>query len=149
MQWQPKDPRFEERTRSFLQSMPIASLYGLSIGEISPGVVPVVLPFNPSLTFDGRHFQASAVAALIDFAGGLAAYSLLPPEWSLATLDVSMKVLAPAQGERLVGVGRALSAGQTISVSHVEVFARGDAFSTLCAVGTVSLRNFSAGPRRS
>jgi uncharacterized protein (TIGR00369 family) len=149
MQWQPKDPKFKERTKSFLQGMPIASVFGFTFGEVSPGVVPLILPFNPSLTFDGKHFQASAVASLIDFAGGLAAYSLLPADWSLATLDVSMKLLAPAQGERLLGVGRALSAGQTISVANVEVFAQRDSLSSLCAVGMVSVRNFSAGPQKS
>lgn len=139
--WEAKDPHFEERTRRMLKSMPITSLFGFLIGKMTPGLVPLTLPFSRSLTFNGTHFQASAVTALIDFAGGLAAYSLLPADSSIATMDVSVKLLAPATGDQLLAVGRSLSNGQHISVSQVDVFAQHEGTSTLCATGLVGLRN--------
>lgn len=134
------DPHVRERTTAFLERMPIAALYGFRVGEITPGLVPLILPFRTALTHDGEHFQASAVAALIDFAGGLAALTLLDEGHAIATVDVAVKLLSPASGERLLGVGRALRAGRTLCTSQVEVFAQTGSQSTLCATGVVGLR---------
>ena len=60
--------------------------------------------------------------------------------------DFTVKLLAPAIGERFIGRGRVLSITRSTTVSRADVFAvRGDAES-LVATGLVAMRVVSAPP---
>jgi acyl-coenzyme A thioesterase PaaI-like protein len=67
---------------------------------------------------------------------------MLPDGWGGATADYTIKLLAPAGGERLVARGRLIQFGRTLSVAAAEVFSVRDGRETLCATALITARTF-------
>jgi uncharacterized protein (TIGR00369 family) len=139
-----QNPDFVAVTTRFIMDMPIAAFFGFSITDIAPGFLEVTQPYRPELCFQGRMFQAGPIGTLADFAGAGACFSMLPPGWLAATADYTVKLLAPAEGDRLVARGRVVQYGRTLSVAASEVFAVTGGQETLCATALVTARNFAA-----
>jgi uncharacterized protein (TIGR00369 family) len=95
------------------------------------------MPVRPDLTFDGRIVQGGLVGVLADYAGVSAAASTLPEGWMAATTGFEVHNLAPAYGDRLIAIGRALYVGRTSAVSRAELYAlRGEDLLLVCAAMT-------------
>lgn len=125
----PKDTEGSARDRmpstdleQLVLAMPYARWLGLSLDRIADGEVDFVMPFKEEITFDGRIVQAGPIAALLDFAGGTAALTIAPRSL-LATADFTVKLLAPAVGERFVGRGRVVSVSRSTTVARADVYA--------------------------
>lgn len=103
--------------------MPYFVWLGLTFEHLGRGAVDLALPFKEEITFDGRVVQAGPIASLLDFAGGVAAFTLAPPNVFLASADFTVKLLAPATGERFVGRGRVISVTRSTTISRADVFA--------------------------
>ena len=128
--------------------MPIARTLGFHFTHRGNGKSELVQPVVEAITFDGIAVQAGAVATIADFAGGAAVSSLLPPDWRISTADMTVKLLAPAVGEKLIARGQALQTGKAISVARADVFAVADGVETLCATALVTIRNSAPPPAR-
>lgn len=124
-------------------SMPASRLVGLSVTGFSPAGISVIeLPVVPNLTFDGQVVQGGIVGLLADYAGVSAAACTLPVGWMASTTGYSVQNLAPARGERLLAVGRALQVGKTHAASNAQVWALRDGRYTLVATATTTCRPF-------
>ncbi len=60
---------------------------------------------------------------IADSAGGYAAFSLMPADASVLTVEYKINMLAPAAGERLVATGEVLKPGRTLSIVRADVVA--------------------------
>src|SRR5262245_37008115 len=118
-----------------LASLPFVRELGISIVSAEPGAVVVEMPFAERFSTPPRNFPASIVGTLGDVAAVSSCTSRLPNGWAAATLDYTVKMTAPAQGEKLVARGRVLQAGQTICVGAADIFAVSGGGEVLC--GTV------------
>ncbi len=136
----PPNPAYEAAVRQILLAMPYVQWLGLSFQHIAPGQVDFVMPARPEITFDGKAVQAGPIGALLDFAGGAAAFTLAPAGVMLSTIDFSVKLLAPAIGNRFVGRGQVISAGRSLIVARADAFALGEQGERQIATGLVSLR---------
>lgn len=136
----PPNPSFQETTREILLAMPFVKWLGLSFERIEPGTVEFSMPTRTEITFDGKTLQAGPIGALLDFSGGAAAFTLAPAGVKLSTIDYSVKLLAPATGQRFIGRGQVLSAGKSLIVARADVFAHGDREVILVATGLVTTR---------
>jgi acyl-coenzyme A thioesterase PaaI-like protein len=67
---------------------------------------------------------------------------MLPAGWGGATADYTIKLLAPAGGEKLVARGRVIQPGRTLSVAAADVFAVRAGRETLCATALITARIF-------
>jgi acyl-coenzyme A thioesterase PaaI-like protein len=99
------------------------------------------MPYREELCFIPGTFHAGPVGTLMEIAAGWSVTTLLPAGWGNATVDFSVKLLAPAIGSSFVAHGVALSAGKTLSVAEANVFAVESGVHTLCASGMVTVRN--------
>jgi len=106
-------------------------------------VVEFVMPIRPEITFDGKAVQAGPIGALLDFSGGAAAFTLAPAGVMLATIDFSVKLLAPAIGDRFMGRGEVISAGRSLIVARADAFASGEGEEIQVATGLVTMRVIS------
>jgi uncharacterized protein (TIGR00369 family) len=138
----PQNPQFADTVEALIQGMPIAQFYGVKFLRIEPGETEIEMPFRSELAFRPGVLQAGPIGTLLDFAGATAAMTLLAPGWSSATIDYTVKLLAPAQGDRFIGHGSVIAPGKSIVVAQAEVFAVAGEQKTLCAVGHVTVRNF-------
>jgi len=123
-------------------AMPMARTLGLRFTRLAPGEVEIELPVAEAFTFRPGQLQATPVFAVADFAAMSAAGSVLPRGWHNATVDATLKLVAPAAGALLRARGRVVSAGKLLTVCAAEVFAVDEeGAETLCAALLGSARN--------
>ena len=128
-------------------AMPMARTLGLVFKRIVPGEVELEMPVLDAFCFRPGQLQATAVFAAADFAAVAAAGTLLAPGWINATVDATLKLVAPAQGSLLRARGRVVSAGRLLTVCAADVYAvSGEGQETLCATLLGSARNLPPGP---
>jgi uncharacterized protein (TIGR00369 family) len=128
--------------RALLQLLPFVRELGISIVSAEPGAVVVEMPFAERFSTPPNHFPASIVGTLGEVAAVSSCTSKLPEGWAGATLDYTVKMTAPAQGEKLLARGRVLQAGQTTSVGAADIFAVSGGTEVLCGTVLATARNF-------
>lgn len=136
----PANPDFVATVRRNIAESPVCRWFGFTVAEVRPGAISLSLDGRPELGHQPGFFQGAVLAAMADYAGSYASYTLTPAGWNRLTLDVTIKFLASAQGERLIGRGRVLAAGRTLSTSSVELSVVRGASEHLCATALVSIR---------
>jgi acyl-coenzyme A thioesterase PaaI-like protein len=135
-------PAHFDLLRRMVEAMPMAQTLGLKFTRIEAGSVELEIPVAQPFTFKPGQLQATPVFAAADFAAVSAAGSLLPPGWVNATIDATLKLVAPARGRLLRSRGRVIDAGRLLTVCAAEVFAVDDAGEeTLCATLLGTARN--------
>lgn len=128
--------------QQFILAMPMAKTLGLRFTRVEPGHVELEIPVSEAFTFRPGQLQATPVFAAADFAAVAAAGTLLPPGASNATVDTTLKLLAPARGALLRARGRVVDAGKLLTVCASDVYAVDDAGTeTLCATLLATARN--------
>jgi uncharacterized protein (TIGR00369 family) len=140
----PPNPDFAETVKRFLMEMPIAQHFGFAITDIGPGLFEITQPFRKELSFRPGIFQAGPVGTLADMAAACAGMTMLPRGWGTSTVDYTIKLIAPAAGEKLVARGRVVKSGRTLSVTASDVYAVRGGNETLCATALTTIRNFEA-----
>ena len=82
-----------------LESLPHNAKLGIRTVEIERGRCTTYIEFRPELVGDPRRgvLHGGVVTTLIDATAGAAVYSSLPPEAPLATLDMRIDYLKPAE----------------------------------------------------
>jgi uncharacterized protein (TIGR00369 family) len=115
---------------------------GFDITDVTPGHFEITQPFRRELSFREGTFQAGPIGTLADMAAACAGATMLPEGWAASTIDYTLKLLAPAIGEKLVARGRVLRSGRTLSVAAADVFSVLNGKETLCATALTTIRNF-------
>ena len=90
---------FPERILELMaEQVPFNRLLGIRGESASAGACVLVLPVRPELVGDFRRpaLHGGVVSALIDTAGGVAAWSTLGPDESVSTVDLTVDFLEPA-----------------------------------------------------
>ena len=141
------NPGFADAVTDAVMSLPAAKLIGLRIVRLAPGEADLELDFREALSSRGV-FQGGVIGMLADFAGGAAAGTLLAPNTLNMTMDFTVKLLAPARGERLVAQGRVLQPGRTVTVAQADVYALRGESRSLCATALVTMRTVAATGQR-
>ncbi len=109
-------PGFEARTReSFARQAAMATL-GIRLQQVEAGGVQLLLPHRADLTQQHGFLHAGIVSTALDSACGYAAFTLMPAEAAVLTIEFKVNLLAPARGPLLRIEGRVIKAGRTISV---------------------------------
>jgi|SRR6185503_9390890 len=112
----PADPDFEARVReSFSRQRAMATL-GVRIARVAPGEVDLELGYRADLTQQHGYLHAGIVTTVLDSACGYAAFTLMPADATVLSVEFKTNLLAPAEGETLLARGRVLKAGRTLTV---------------------------------
>ena len=119
----PADPAFAARVRASFARQPFMATLGGLLTRVDPGEVEIELPFREELTQQHGYLHAGVVAALADTACGYAAFTLMPADAAVLSVEFKLNLLAPARGERLIARGRVLRAGRTITACAADVAA--------------------------
>jgi uncharacterized protein (TIGR00369 family) len=111
----------EEIKRSFAKQT-IMGLIGAELGRVEPGLVEITLPFRPDLAQQHGYLHAGIVTTIADSACGYAAYTLMPPETEVLSVEFKVNLLRPAKGAKFVAVAEVVKAGKTLTVVRADVF---------------------------
>ena len=121
------DPNFETRVRANFAKQGMLTMLGGTIGLVRPGEVHLLAPFDSRFTQQDGFLHAGIVTTLMDSACGYAAFSLMPADSRVLSVEFKVNLLAPARGERFRAEGRVIKPGRTLTVCEGKLFAiRGD-----------------------
>jgi uncharacterized protein (TIGR00369 family) len=134
-------PGHAEQLKQGVLAMPMAQFLGLRFIAVEAGMAQLELPYREELSFRPGQMQATPIFAAADFAAVVAAGTLLEPGWINATIDCALKIVGPADGDKLVAHGRVVSAGRLLTVSAADVYAVRGERRSLCATALVTARN--------
>jgi len=119
----PQDPGFAPRVRASFASQPAMATLGAVLTRVEPGEVDIELPFRADLTQQNGFIHAGMLSAVLDSACGYAAFTFMPADADVLSIEFKVNLLAPAHGERIIARGRVVRAGRTISVCTADAFA--------------------------
>jgi uncharacterized protein (TIGR00369 family) len=117
---QPQDPDFEARVRASFQRQEVMATLGARLTRVAPGETDVELPFRAGLTQQHGFLHAGIVTTILDSACGYAAFSLMPADAAVLSIEFKTNLLAPARGELLVARARVVRAGRTVTVCQAD-----------------------------
>ena len=133
MDFTPLNPDYARRVRDSFARQAAMRLIGAVIIEVEPGHVTIELPVRDDLTQQHKFVHGGIVGMIADSAGGYAAFTLMPADASVLTVEYKINMLAPATGKRLVARGSVLKPGRTLSVVRADVYGLGGAQDKLVA----------------
>jgi len=137
--FQPQNPEFAAVVRASFARQGLMRALGIELADIGPGTRVLEAAAHSSLTQQQGFFHGALIGAMLDCAGGYAAYSLMPPGTDVLTTEYKVNFVAAADGERLISRGRVIKPGRKLTVASAEAFCRRDGEETLCAVLLQSL----------
>jgi uncharacterized protein (TIGR00369 family) len=142
------DPETEARVRGSFARQQFMGFLGAELAELRPGFCEIRLAYRPELGQQHGFFHAGVVGTLADNAGGYAAYSLMPADWSILTVEYKLNLVAPGDGELLIARAEVVKAGRTLTICRGDVFVvrGGDEKLKLCAVSQQTLMGLAGKP---
>lgn len=122
MAFTPATLDFEARGRASFDRQAVMKLMGARLAHVAPGEIDIELPFRADLTQQHGFLHAGVVTTMVDSACGFAAFTLMPADAAVLTIEFKMNLLSPAQGDLLVASGRVLRAGRNVTVCQGEAW---------------------------
>jgi uncharacterized protein (TIGR00369 family) len=114
---------YEERVRaSFARQQAMATLKA-ELTSVTPGIVEIEMPYSAALTQQHGFLHAGIISAALDSACGYAAFSLMPENAAVLTIEFKVNLLAPGRGERFLFRGSVTKPGRTIIVADGQAYA--------------------------
>ena len=121
--FQPQDDNYQSRVSDSFARQRAMQTLGISITKLAPGRIELQLPYQIELTQQHGFMHAGIITTALDNACGYAAFSLMPADAAVLTVEFKSNFLAPAQGERFRVCGRVLKPGRTLTVCQADAFA--------------------------
>ena len=145
----PQDPHFETRVRdSFARQAAMATI-GAELTRVAPGEIEITLLWRADLTQQHGYLHAGIVATALDSACGYAAYSLMPADADVLSIEFKTNLLAPAAGDTLLARAHVVRAGRTVTACEGRAFMRDgeEEAATERLVATMSATMMTVRPR--
>ena len=133
------DPAYRQKVTASFNRQDVMHTINASIGEILPGHVEISFPFHQSLTQQHDFIHGGIVSTVLDSACGYSAFSLMPVDVGVLTIEFKVNLLSPAKGERFRAIGKVQKPGKTITVSTGEMYACTGEDEKLCATMVATL----------
>jgi len=134
--FEPTDDDYEVKVRESFRRQEIMKTVNASIFAIRPGEVELEFPYQSSLTQQHGFIHAGVVSTVLDSACGYAAFSLMPINAAVLTIEFKVNLLSPARGERFRAIGTVIKPGKNITVTKGDLFAYVDDEQKLVATMT-------------
>ena len=120
---QTSDPEYKDRVRSSFDKQGVMGTIGANIIIIEPGIVEIDFPFKKSLTQQHDYIHAGVITTVVDSACGYAAYTLMPVNSEVLTIEYKVNFMSPARGDLFKAVGKVIKSGRNITVCSGDVIA--------------------------
>ena len=121
--FEPKDPHFEARVKASFARQQTMTTLGIEITGLRPGEIELRMPQMPAYTQQHGFTHAGIIATALDSACGYVAFSLMPADAAVLTVEFKTNLIAPAKGEYFLFRARVVKPGRTITVCDSQAFA--------------------------
>jgi len=121
--FQPADGFFVDRVRDSFAKMTVMQTLGGTLGKVRPGQVEIYVPYRQEFTQQHGFLHAGIISTFLDTASGCAAFSLMPADAAVLTIEFKVNLLHPGRGDRFVFVGSVVKSGKTITNVRSDAYA--------------------------
>lgn len=152
MAFEPRTPDFKQKVEESFQRQRFMQHIGAELVEVKPGYCEIHLPYDANLTQQHGFFHAGIVSTIADNTAGYAGFSLMEADSSVLTVEFKLNLIAPGDGELLIGKSDVLKSGRTLTICRSEVYVRKNGKEKLCAAAQstlIELKNTSDDPSKS
>lgn len=139
MSFTPTDPNFRARIENSFALQTAMATLGIRIESAEPGKVALAMPFSDRLSQQHGFIHAGVITTGLDSACGYAAFSLMPAEAAVLSIEFKVNLLAPARGDSFVFRGDVLKPGRTITFCEGKAYAVTDGAERLIATMTATM----------
>jgi uncharacterized protein (TIGR00369 family) len=143
--FEPKNPDFRAAATATFHAQPAMKTLGISLKRLEPGEVDLAMAYSPDFAQQHGFVHAGIITAGLDNACGIAAFTLMPADCDILTVEFKTNLLAPAKGERFAFRAVVVKPGRTLTVCEARAYALSEGVETLVATMTGTLM---ALPRR-
>jgi uncharacterized protein (TIGR00369 family) len=119
----PRNPTFADEIAQSFSKQTIMRLIGAELSRVEPGLIEITLPYRADLAQQHGYLHAGIVTTIADSACGYAAYSLMPQNSEVLSVEFKVNLLRPAKGETFSAVAEVVKSGKTLTVVRADVFA--------------------------
>ena len=137
--FEPRNPDYRAAATALFEAQPAMRTLGLSLACLAPGEVELAMDYSPAFTQQNGFVHAGIITAALDNACGVAAFTLMPKEADILTVEFKTSLLAPARGERFTFQAAVVKPGRTLTFCEAKAFAMRDGVATLVATMTGTL----------
>lgn len=137
--FEPKDVDYAARVRASFDRQQAMHTLGIEITTLAPGEIELRMPYNAAYTQQHGFMHAGILTTALDSACGYAAFSLMPADAAVLTVEFKTNLVAPAKGERFVIRGQVIKPGRTLTLCEARAFAIDGGSETLVATMTGTL----------
>ncbi|MGQ9787546.1 MAG: PaaI family thioesterase [Anaerolineae bacterium] len=95
---------------------------GIQVSHVAYGIFETFLEVRPEHQQQDGFVHAGVMATMADHTGGYAAFTIVPPDKRVLTIEFKINFFKPATGRHLVCRARVINGGQRIIVSEADVF---------------------------
>lgn len=120
----PQNQHFERDVRASFDRQAVMTLMGATLARIATGEIDIEMPFRADLTQQHGFLHTGVVTTMVDSACGFAAFTLMPADAAVLTVEFKINLIAPAQGHTLIARGRVVRAGRNVTVCNGEAWMR-------------------------
>lgn len=89
---------------------------GAKLVLIQKGKVEIECTFEERLTQQNGYFHAGVMTSLVDSACGYAAYTMMPDQSDVLTVEFKINFLKPGKTDKILATGNVLQAGKQLIV---------------------------------
>ena len=126
MPFKPQDPKFHDRVHASFARQRVMQTLGIEIERLEPGEIELAMPYASAYTQQHGFVHGGIITTALDSACGYAAFSLMPPEAAVLTVEFKTNLLAPAMAERFLFRARVVRPGKTLTVCDAQAIAVAD-----------------------
>ncbi len=135
-----------QRVRESFARQGLMKHLGAELTALSLGQCEIRVKHRPELTQQHGYFHAGVTASIADSASGYAAYSTMPEDFSVLTVEYKINLVAPADGDSLIARARVVRSGKTLKICAADVFAVSEAKELLCATSLSTIMALAGRP---
>ncbi|MBY9016016.1 MAG: PaaI family thioesterase [Candidatus Lokiarchaeota archaeon] len=117
---------------------------GFQADKIEDGLFQSRLQIRPEYKQQDGFVHAGIIATLADHTAGYAAYSVVPKNVRILTIEFKINFFKPAIGEVLICKSKVISTGKKIIISESKVFVDSEDKESLISQALVTLRAISS-----
>jgi uncharacterized protein (TIGR00369 family) len=119
--FEPRDPAWDAKVRASFARQTFMQTIGGKLTALSPGYCEVEIPFRADLCQQNGYLHGGLITTIAANATGFAAFSLMPPNSSVAGTEYKINLLNPGTGEKFIATGRVLKPGKVLTVVECDV----------------------------
>jgi uncharacterized protein (TIGR00369 family) len=122
MKFVASNPSFATDVQESFNRQSLMTTIGAQLVSVEPGSVQIAIPYRSDLTQQNGYLHAGIVTTIADTACGYAAYTLMPPESDVLSVEFKVNLLRPAKGKSFLAVAEVIKPGRTLTVVRADVF---------------------------